>query len=48
MRNRFGLALGPAVFILILFMPLPDGMSPAARKVAAVAALMANGTFTSV
>lgn len=41
MRNRIGLALGPAVFILILSMPLPDGMSPAARKVAAVAALMA-------
>ena len=40
-RQRIGLALGPAAFILILLMPLPDGMSPAARKVAAVAALMA-------
>ncbi len=40
-RQRIGLALGPALFILILVMPLPDGMSPAARKVAAVAALMA-------
>lgn len=41
MRQRIGLALGPSLFILILVMPLPDGMSPAARKVAAVAALMA-------
>jgi sodium-dependent dicarboxylate transporter 2/3/5 len=40
-RQRIGLVLGPAVFVLILVMPLPDGMSPAARKVAAVAALMA-------
>ncbi len=40
-RQRIGLALGPTLFILILIMPLPDGMSPAARKVAAVAALMA-------
>ena len=41
MRNRIGLALGPVAFILILLMPLPEGMSPAARRVAAVAALMA-------
>ena len=41
MRQRIGLALGPVAFILILLMPLPDGMNPAARKVAAVAALMA-------
>jgi len=41
MRQRIGLVLGPAAFILILVMPLPDGMSPAARKVAAVTALMA-------
>ncbi len=41
MRQRIGLAFGPAAFILILVMPLADGMSPAARKVAAVAALMA-------
>lgn len=40
-RQRIGMVLGPAAFILILLMPLPDGMSPAARKVAAVAALMA-------
>lgn len=41
MRQRIGLALGPAAFILILLMPLPVGMNPAARKVAAVAVLMA-------
>ncbi len=40
-RQRIGLALGPAIFILVLVMPLPEGMSPAARKVAAAAALMA-------
>ncbi len=40
-RQRIGLVLGPLIFIIILLTPLPDGMSPAARKVAAVAALMA-------
>jgi sodium-dependent dicarboxylate transporter 2/3/5 len=40
-RQRIGLALGPAALIIILLLPLPDGMSPAARKVAAVAVLMA-------
>ena len=41
MRQRIGLVLGPALFVLIFLLPLPGGMSPAAWKVAAVAALMA-------
>ena len=37
MRQRIGLALGPAAFILILLMPLPVGMTtsrfwPVGRK----------------
>jgi sodium-dependent dicarboxylate transporter 2/3/5 len=41
LRQRIGLVLGPLLFILIILMPLPGGMDPAARKVAAAAALMA-------
>ena len=41
MRNTVGLFLGPMLFLLLLVMPLPAGMSPAAMRVAAVAVLMA-------
>ncbi|WP_255611968.1 SLC13 family permease [Marinobacterium arenosum] len=41
LRQRVGLWLGPAVFLLILLLPLPEGMRPEALKVAAIAALMA-------
>ena len=37
----FGLVLGPAVFAILLWLPLPAGMPPAALKVGAVAGLMA-------
>jgi sodium-dependent dicarboxylate transporter 2/3/5 len=40
-RKTIGLALGPALFVLVLFLPLPEGMSPPAKRVAAVAVLMA-------
>ncbi|MCW8827464.1 MAG: SLC13 family permease [Gammaproteobacteria bacterium] len=40
-RQRTGLFLGPLFFLVLLFVPLPDGMSPEARAVAAVVALMA-------
>ena len=40
-RQRIGLGLGPLLFIVVLAIPLPDGMSPAARRVAAAAVLMA-------
>jgi solute carrier family 13 (sodium-dependent dicarboxylate transporter), member 2/3/5 len=36
-RQRVGLCLGPAVFILVLLLPNPSGMSHAAAAVAAVA-----------
>ena len=41
LRQRIGLALGLALFAAILLGPNPDGMSAAARRTAAVAALMA-------
>ena len=40
-RPLIGLLVGPLLFLLILLMPLPSGMSPEALRVAAVAALMA-------
>ena len=41
LRQKTGLFAGPVVFILFLSMPTPPGMSPAAHRTAAVAALMA-------
>lgn len=40
-RGRAGLLAGPALFAVILLMPLPAGMTPLAARVAAVALLMA-------
>ncbi len=40
-RSQIGLLLGPALFVLVLLLPVPDGMSPAGMHVAAVAVLMA-------
>ncbi len=40
-RQRTGLVLGPALFVLVLLAPLPAGMAPDALRVAAVACLMA-------
>lgn len=39
-RNRFGLILGPALFLALLLAPAPAGLSLAAWRVAAVAVLM--------
>ena len=40
-RQNLGLVFGPLLFVAMLLLPLPEGMSPAALKVAAVACLMA-------
>ena len=40
-RSLVGLLLGPVLFVLVLMMPLPEGMSPHGLSVAAIAALMA-------
>lgn len=40
-RRQFGLLLGPVLFMSLLLLPLPEGMGPDARSVAAVTALMA-------
>ena len=40
-RNVVGLLLGPVLFIIILLLPLPHGMSPQGLSVAAVTVLMA-------
>lgn len=40
-RKNLGLLFGPMLFVLMLLMPLPADMPPAALKVAAVACLMA-------
>lgn len=40
-RNTLGLILGPVLFLLLLLLPEPQGMSPVAMNVAAVAVLMA-------
>ncbi|WP_309383367.1 SLC13 family permease [Cerasicoccus frondis] len=41
LRHGIGLILGPVVFLTILLVPTPDGMSVEGQRVAAVAALMA-------
>lgn len=41
-RQRIGLFLGPLLFVLMLVVPTPAGMEPAAQKMAAVALLMAT------
>jgi solute carrier family 13 (sodium-dependent dicarboxylate transporter), member 2/3/5 len=40
-RQKTGLVLGPALFILTLLLPLPEGLSAGGLRVAAVALLMA-------
>jgi len=40
-RGNIGLLLGPAVFLVLLALPEPEGLSPQGMSVAAVAALMA-------
>jgi sodium-dependent dicarboxylate transporter 2/3/5 len=40
-RQLFGLILGPVLFVLMLLLPTPAEMEPAAQKMAAVALLMA-------
>jgi sodium-dependent dicarboxylate transporter 2/3/5 len=45
-RQRVGLMLGPLLFGLLALIPAPDGMPPAALKVAAVTALMATFWIT--
>jgi sodium-dependent dicarboxylate transporter 2/3/5 len=40
-RSQIGLLLGPALFVLVLLLPVPDGMPPEGMHVAAVAILMA-------
>uniref|UniRef100_UPI00272E529E SLC13 family permease n=1 Tax=Geoalkalibacter sp. TaxID=3041440 RepID=UPI00272E529E len=41
-RQLMGLILGPLLFALMLLVPTPAGMEPAAQKMAAVALLMAT------
>lgn len=41
LRSRIGLFLGPALFLIILFLPNPEALSIEAQRVAAVAVLMA-------
>ncbi|MDT8420594.1 MAG: DASS family sodium-coupled anion symporter [Desulfuromonadales bacterium] len=41
-RQKIGLFIGPLLFVLMLLLPAPDGMEPAAQKMAAVALLMAT------
>lgn len=45
-RQKIGLALGPVLFLLMLLLPAPAGMEPAAQKMAAVALLMATWWMT--
>ncbi|WP_041277600.1 SLC13 family permease [Desulfotalea psychrophila] len=45
-RQRVGLFLGPALFLLMLFIPAPAGMEPVAQKMAAVALLIATWWMT--
>ncbi len=42
MRQKTGLIGGPLLFVVVLLLPLPEGMSPEALRVAAVALLMAS------
>jgi len=41
-RQKIGLFLGPILFVLMLLIPTPAGMEPAAQKMASVALLMAT------
>jgi sodium-dependent dicarboxylate transporter 2/3/5 len=45
-RSQIGLFLGPFLFLLILGLPTPEGVAPAAMCVAAVTALMATWWIT--
>jgi solute carrier family 13 (sodium-dependent dicarboxylate transporter), member 2/3/5 len=45
-RNLYGLAAGALAFLLLMVVPLPDVMTPEARRTAAVAALMATWWMT--
>ena len=45
-RQKIGLILGPVLFMVMLFMPTPSAMEPAAQKMAAVACLMATWWMT--
>ena len=45
-RQKTGLIGGPLLFMVILLLPLPEGMSPEALRVAAVASLMASFWIT--
>ncbi|WOO42495.1 DASS family sodium-coupled anion symporter [Rubellicoccus peritrichatus] len=40
-RQRIGLWAGPLVFLVVLLLPAPEGMGPEAKRMAAIAALMA-------
>jgi len=40
-RQTLGLLIGPLLFVLLIMLPVPEGLSPAGMKVAAVAVLMA-------
>lgn len=46
MAHRIGLFLGPALFVLVLALPEPGGISTSAWRVTAVAALMATWWVT--
>ncbi len=46
LRQSAGLIIGPVLFLLMLFSPLPPGMSVPAQKMAAVALLMATWWMT--
>ncbi|MBF8306072.1 MAG: anion transporter [Acidobacteria bacterium] len=46
LRHRIGLVLGVALFLLLLLLPTPSGMTPEAQRVAAVAVLMATWWIT--
>ena len=41
-RQKIGLIAGIILFLLVLFIPTPEGMSPAAQRMAAVTILMAT------
>jgi sodium-dependent dicarboxylate transporter 2/3/5 len=41
LRSRLGFFLGPAVFLLCLIVPTPEGLTPEAQRVGAIALLMA-------
>src|SRR5688500_11617665 len=41
-RQKIGLITGPLLFIIVLLLPVPEGMSPEALRVSAVALLMAT------